>query len=93
MKLWLANQRYFLELNMIINIEEMLSEDIINTINILNNELLKKEKSKGIIDLEIHKEKGDICCPDCKNKILKKMENTKKDNYISVKNVIENLTS
>ena len=56
----------------IINIEEMLPEDIINTINILNNELLKKEKSKGIIDLEIHKEKGDICCPDCKNKSIKK---------------------
>lgn len=57
---------------MIINIEEMLPEDIINTINILNNELLKKEKSKGIIDLEIHKEKGDISCPNCKSKNIKK---------------------
>lgn len=57
---------------MIINLEEMLPEDIINTINLLNNELLKKENSKGIIDLEIHKEKADICCPDCKSKNIKK---------------------
>ena len=57
---------------MVVGLNEMLPEDIINTIRLLNEELLKKEKSKGIIDLEIHKEREKILCPKCHSKNIKK---------------------
>lgn len=57
---------------MIVGLDEMLPEDIINIIKLLNEELLKKEKSKGVIDLEIHKERGEILCPKCHSKNIKK---------------------
>ena len=72
MKLWLANQRYFWVYKMSIELEKMLPEEIKKMITLLNNELLKKNGSKGIIDLEIHKEKGEICCPKCEGKNIKK---------------------
>lgn len=72
MKLWLANQRYFWVYKMSIELEKMLPEEIEKIITLLNNELLKKNGSKGIIDLEIHKEKGEICCPKCNGKDIKK---------------------
>lgn len=55
-----------------IEVEKMLPEKLIQLINELNNELLKKENSKGIIDLEIHKEKGKIYCPKCHSEHIKK---------------------
>lgn len=55
-----------------IEVEKMLPEDLIELINKLNNELSKKENSKGIIDLEIHKEKGKIYCPKCHSEHIKK---------------------
>lgn len=57
---------------MVTIIEEMLPEDISKMIDLLSKELFKKENSKGIIDLEIHKEKGKICCPKCHSKNIKK---------------------
>ena len=72
MKLWLANQRYFLVYCMSIELEKMLPEELEKIIILLNNELVKKNGSKGIIDLEIHKEKGEIDCPKCHGKNIKK---------------------
>ena len=57
---------------MFIEVEKMLPDEILKTISILQSELIKKEGSKGIIDLEIHKEKGEICCPKCNSKNIKK---------------------
>ena len=47
-------------------------DEILKMISLLTDELSKKEKSKGIIDLEIHKEKGEIFCPNCHSKNIKK---------------------
>ena len=57
---------------MVIDIDKMLPEDIIKMISLLTNELSKKQNSKGIIDLEINKIKGEICCPKCQSKNIKK---------------------
>ena len=54
---------------MFVDVEKMLPDEILKMISLLTDELSKKEKSKGIIDLEIHKEKGEICCPNCHSKI------------------------
>lgn len=43
---------------MLVDVEKMLPEEILKMISLLTNELSKKENSKGIIDLEIHREKG-----------------------------------
>ena len=42
---------------MFVDVEKMLPDEILKMISLLTDELSKKEKSKGIIDLEIHKEK------------------------------------
>ena len=57
---------------MVIDIDKMLPEDIIKMISLLTNGLSKKQNSKGIIDLEIKKIKGKICCPKCQSKNIKK---------------------
>ena len=57
---------------MFVDVEKMLPDEILKMISLLTDELSKKEKSKGIIDLEIHKEKGEICCPNCYSKNIKK---------------------
>lgn len=57
---------------MVIDIDKMLPEDIIKMISLLTNELSKKQNSKGIIDIEINKIKGEICCPKCQSKNIKK---------------------
>ena len=57
---------------MFVDVEKMLPDEILKMISLLTDELSKKEKSKGIIDLEIHKEKGEICCPNCHSKNIKK---------------------
>ena len=57
---------------MFVDVDKMLPEEILKMISLLNGELSKKEKSKGIIDLEIHKEKGEVCCPCCHGKNVKK---------------------
>ena len=50
----------------------MLPDEIEKIITLLNNELLRMNGSKGIIDLEIHKEREKICCPKCGSKNIKK---------------------
>lgn len=55
-----------------IEIEKMLPEELLELINKLSNELSKKENSKGIIDLEIHKEREIIYCPRCHSRLIKK---------------------
>ena len=57
---------------MFVDVKKMLPDEILKMISLLTAELSKKEKSKGIIDLEIHKEKGEICCPNCHSKNIKK---------------------
>lgn len=57
---------------MIINLDEMLPSEIIDTINVLNNELEKKENSKGVIGLEVRNIKGNMCCPKCSSNNIKK---------------------
>ena len=57
---------------MFVDVEKMLPDEILKMISLLTDELSKKEKSKGIIDLEIHKEKGEIFCPNCHSKNIKK---------------------
>lgn len=54
---------------MFVDVEKMLPDELLKMISLLTDELSKKEKSKGIIDLEIHKEKGEIYCPNCHSKI------------------------
>lgn len=57
---------------MLIEIEKMLPDEIEEIILLLTDELSKKESSKGIIDLEINREKGKVVCPHCHSDYIKK---------------------
>ena len=56
---------------MFVDVDKMLPDEIVKMISLLAGELSKKEKSKGVIDLEIHKEKGEVYCPCCHSKNIK----------------------
>ena len=52
--------------------ESLLPKELKTLINQLQSILKVKENSKGIIDQVIHKERKNVCCPNCKSINIKK---------------------
>lgn len=57
---------------MLDKLEALLPKEIEKVINKLQDILYQKEHSKGIIDLVIHKERNEVCCPKCGSTHIKK---------------------
>lgn len=57
---------------MLNKLELLLPKELENIINKAQEILNKKENSKGIIDLVIHNERQNICCPKCKSINIKR---------------------
>ena len=57
---------------MIDKLESLLPKELEKVINKLQDILIQKEHSKGIIDLVIHKERQDFYCPKCGSINIKK---------------------
>ena len=73
--------------------ESLLPKELKTLINQLQSILNIKENSKEIIDQVIHKERKNVCCPNCKSINIKKNENIKIGNCINAKIAIRNLTN
>lgn len=57
---------------MLSQLELLLPKELVNIINRAKEILNIKEHSKGIIDLVIHNERQNTCCPRCKSTNIKK---------------------